>query len=932
MKGLYLVLGLFFSLTITFKFSSCSGICKVNEKNALLRLKKEANDPTNVLSSWVDKEDCCNWEGVLCNNLTGSVIELSINGWDSTELKGLKVDNFSWLPSVDNLDHLDMSGVDLSEVTNWPEVINMLPSLINLRFWNCSLHSIPPMFDHNNSLLENLDLSLNNFSSPIPGWIFSFSSLVSLELIGSNFIGSFPNGPFNLTSFTTLRASSNSFGSVLPQWLFDLNNLEYLDLSFGGFEGPIPSGVGSCTKLTYLSLASNNLNFTIPNWLYRCKNLETLIMKGNSLEGTVSDSISNLTSLTSIDMSENFLSGKLPSVIGKLSKLEDLDLSENRFQGEVSEIFNTMNNCPPIGSGNCSSLRTLRLNDNKLVGNLPKSFGHLPSLQFCFMSNNRLEGVLTEEHFTNLTNLMWLYASRSNLTLSVSSDWIPPFQASDIIMSGWRLGPEFPLWIQSQQSIMNLDISNAGIVGEVPNWFWNSSSQIRFLNMSHNQLIGEIPTISISDSSMGPWLIYLSSNNFSGSLPHIPTMVTELDLSNNSFSKGLTNFLCDKTNASYMLEILHLGGNRFSEKIPDCFMNWPELRVLNLGENRLTGSIPRSIGALSNLKSLDLKRNKLSGPLPSSLINCTRLWKIDLNENELDGKFPSWLGTRLSKLIVLSLRSNKFDGELATELCQLNDLQILDLASNNLFGDIPRCVNNFTAMVNGRRLIRDEDEEMDYSYYVGVFRESATAATKGNIHQYDTILSLFTSMDLSNNNLSGTIPMSLTSIVGLRSLNFSNNHLTGSIPRSIDNMKVLESLDISNNQLSGEIPQSISSLTSLSHLNVSHNDLRGRIPVSTQLQSFSNSSFIGNKLCGLPLTESCSKKNPEVENEEEDDNEVEWFYVSMAIGFIVAFWGVSAPLLFIRQWRHSYFSFLDRKWTDIMCKYVTLRRSLFMHR
>ncbi|KAK4368278.1 hypothetical protein RND71_012070 [Anisodus tanguticus] len=921
MRRLYLVLVLFFSLTITFKFSSCSGTCKENEKNALLRLKKEANDPTNVLSSWVDKEDCCNWEGVLCNNVTGSIIELSINGWNWSEFKGLKIDNFQWLPSLENLDHLDMSGVDLSNVTNWPEVINMLPSLINLRFSNCSLHSLPPVLDHNNSVLENLDLSLNKFSSPIPGWIFSFSSLVSLEFTGSNFTGSFPEGPFNLTSFTTLRASSNSFGSVLPQWLFDLNNLEYLDLSYSGFKGPIPSGIGNFCNLTYLSLASNNLNSTIPNWLYGCKNLETLDLKENSLEGTVSDLISNLTSLTSIYMSENFLSGKLPSVIGKLRKLEDLDLSENRFEGEVSEIFNTMNDCPPIGSGNCSSLRTLRLNDNKLIGNLPRSFGLLSNLQFCFMSNNRLEGLLTEEHFTNLTNLMVFFAAKSNLTLRVSADWIPPFQASDIIMGGWRLGPEFPLWIQSQQSIMNLDISNAGIVGEVPSWFWNLSSQIRFLNMSHNQLIGEIPTISISDSSMGsggPWLIYLSSNNFSGSLPHIPTMVTELDLSNNSFSEGLTNFLCVKSNESYMLEILHLGGNRFSEKIPDCWVNWPELRVLNLGENKLTGWIPRSIGALSNLKSLDLKRNKLSGPLPSSLNNCTRLWKIDLNENELHGNFPPWLGTSFSNLIVLTLRSNKFDGELAPELCQLNDLQILDLANNNLVGDIPQCVNNFTAMVNGRKLIRDGDDEMDYSYYVGVFRESASAATKGNIYQYDTILSLFTSMDLSNNNLSGNIPMSLTSLVGLRSLNFSNNHLTGSIPRDIDNMKVLESLDLSNNQLSGEIPESILSLFSLSHLNVSHNNLSGRIPVSTQLQTFSPSSFTGNKLCGLPLAESCSK-NPEVENEEEDDgsgddNEVEWFYVSMAIGFIVAFWGVSAPLLFIRPWRRAYFSYLDRKW------------------
>ncbi|KAF5808434.1 putative non-specific serine/threonine protein kinase [Helianthus annuus] len=110
-------------------------------------------------------------------------------------------------------------------------------------------------------------------------------------------------------------------------------------------------------------------------------------------------------------------------------------------------------------------------------------------------------------------------------------------------------------------------------------------------------------------------------------------------------------------------------------------------------------------------------------------------------------------------------------------------------------------------------------------------------------------------IDLSSNNLTGHIPSELMSLMELKSLNLSRNQLSGSIPEKIGNMKELISLDLSVNRLSGELPMSLSSLHFLSSFNVSFNNLTGRIPTGTQLQSFGESSFFGNKLCGAPLTE-----------------------------------------------------------------------------
>ncbi|XP_059314396.1 receptor-like protein 53 [Lycium ferocissimum] len=337
----------FFMLTNN-NFVVSVGICRENEQRALESLKKEVDDPSYLLSSWVVGKDCCKWEGVACNNLTHHVIELHMHGQFSYDGSSYpRINSLEWLLSLLSLEYLEMYSVDLSKATNWLQVINMLPSLVDLSLVYCNLNHIQPLLHDNFSSLETLDLSWNNFSSPVPEWVFNLANLVSLHLSGSNFIGQFSQGPVNLTSLTTFKASGNSFNCLLPRWLFDLSNLEHIELTRSGIEGAIPSKCGNITKLKYLDLSENNLNSTIPNWLCRCKGLE------------------------SIDLSDNMLSGKLPDVIGKLGKLELLDLSLNLFEGEVYDLFNGRSNFVSAEMGNSSSLSYLSLENNKLTGTLP---------------------------------------------------------------------------------------------------------------------------------------------------------------------------------------------------------------------------------------------------------------------------------------------------------------------------------------------------------------------------------------------------------------------------------------------------------------------------------------------------------------------------------------------------------------------------------
>jgi Leucine-rich repeat (LRR) protein len=368
-------------------------------------------------------------------------------------------------------------------------------------------------------------------------------------------------------------------------------------------------------------------------------------------------------------------------------------------------------------------------------------------------------------------------------------------------------------------------------------------------------------------------------------------------------------------NESKQMDFLNLGKNHLSGEISNCWMMWTSLYALNLGNNNFIGSIPTSIGSLIRLSYLHLHNNKFSRKLPSSLKNCTELATIDIAENEFVGSIPSWIGHRLSSLVILNLRSNNFHGFIPKELCSLTSLQILDLSHNKLFGSIPRCVNNFSAMT------ANQNSSYPFSLYDGPWRygpfESELLVIKGKVLEYSTTLQLVNIIDLSKNNLSGEIPKEVTSLRGLRSLNLSFNILTGRIPENIGDMGSLESIDFSVNQLLGQVPQSMSRLTFLSHLNLSNNHLIGRIPSSTQLQSLNASNFVGNKLCGPPLANNCTINyvKPNTENERSKDFgglEVDWFYVSMALGFVVGFWVVWGPLLMNKHWRFLYFQFLDR--------------------
>ena len=63
-----------------------------------------------------------------------------------------------------------------------------------------------------------------------------------------------------------------------------------------------------------------------------------------------------------------------------------------------------------------------------------------------------------------------------------------------------------------------------------------------------------------------------------------------------------------------------------------------------------------------------------------------------------------------------------------------------------------------------------------------------------------------TKIDLSNNELSGTIPPEIGTLTSLEDINLSGNNITGGVPKEVNNLTHLKSFYVNNNQMNDSVP------------------------------------------------------------------------------------------------------------------------------
>ena len=117
----------------------------------------------------------------------------------------------------------------------------------------------------------------------------------------------------------------------------------------------------------------------------------------------------------------------------------------------------------------------------------------------------------------------------------------------------------------------------------------------------------------------------------------------------------------------------------------------------------------------------------------------------------------------------------------------------------------------------------------------------------GTVLDQDRVVEL----DLSRNNLSGTLPPELGQLTELKRLQLSQNNTGGPIPRELGQLTALTFLDLSNNVLTGEIVEELGQLSELRELGLSSNHLSGPIPPAlAQLTKLEALRLLVNQLSG----------------------------------------------------------------------------------
>ncbi|XP_059639127.1 putative receptor-like protein kinase At3g47110 [Cornus florida] len=579
------------------------GFTSETDKQALLAIKDQiVEDPFEVLSSWNDSVDFCNWQGVTCSRQHQRVTVLDLS---SLQLVG------SMSPHIGNLTFLGEIHLENNSFHGTiPQEIGRLFRLQHLSLYSNSFQGEFPINLTHCSDIRVINISSNNLVGKIPSKLGSLSNLLVLRLSRNHFSGSIPPSLGNLSSLRVLFLSFNNLEGSIPFELGKLSNLQFLQFASNNLSGMVPSSLYNTSTLNQFALAGNQLNGSLPPELGNTlPKLQTFLFGDNQFSGPIPLSLANASALVDFDIAANFFSGTLPKNLGGLHDLVWLSLNDNHLGTKKANdlsFLDSLTNCtnlevltlggnhfggvPPDSIANLSTkLTSLWLNLNYISGSIPQGIGNLINLEFLALDENMLTGSIPDS-IGKISNMQELYISTNNISGKIPPSIGNMSQLSILALGQNMLEGSIPVSLGNCTRLEALDLQQNHLTGAIPEQVIGLSSLTILLSLNQNHLTGSLPTQVGNLKNLGQ--LYISENQLSGEIP-------------------------SSLGDCVLLETLSMHHNLFEGTIPSSFMQLKGIQVLDLSHNHLSGQIPRFLSSLSVIQNLNLSYNMFEGEVPN---------------------------------------------------------------------------------------------------------------------------------------------------------------------------------------------------------------------------------------------------------------------------------------------------------------------------
>ena len=705
--------------------------------------------------------------------------------------------------------------------------------------------------------LEVLFLGNNELTGPIPAELGGLANLEHLGLYSNQLSGPIPAELGGLANLKYLGLFSNQLSGPIPAELGGLANLEGLSLGNNELTGPIPAELGGLANLEYLRLFSNQLSGTVPLSFLQLLQLRVFRFQDNAglclrtdllawyealedrdREGPVCPDAEVLRALYEAAGGGGWTNADGWLGDGPLGQWYGVDVDASGRVSTVDLEGNGLSGRLPRRLGDLAGLTTLRIGDNALSGRLPSSLDRTP-LQELRYANTDLcvpaevwvrewlaaipqhEG--TEVQCPPLSDrgiLIALYDATGGPEWRNSSDWL-----TDAPLGEW-----YGVSTDAGGRVVGLDLQRNGLEGPIPAEL-GGLADVEELHLNRNQLtsvppeLGELGNLQELDldenrlTAVPPELgglanleyLGLRSNELTSVPPELGELgnLQELDLDENRLTAvppelgGLAN-----------LEYLGLRSNELTS-VPPELGELSNLQELDLDENRLT-AVPPELARLDRLAVLWLASNELTS-VPPELGELGNLWLLDLEGNRLTA-VPVGPGG-FASLGILDLSSNEFTS-FPWELGELSNLMVLELDGNRLT-DIPPGLGRGAS---AKRLASHATElpsfserwsESDHPWRLDSDEHQLTFVAR-NQNKLGTLLAR---IGLDGNRSSPAMRSRVGSFASLEILDLSSNEMSGSLPAVLVELTGLTSLSVADNAgLAGALPFELTALERLEDL------------------------------------------------------------------------------------------------------------------